>query len=226
MAVGFRRGRMPFPTRADPGFQIVHVPQDMTDARAAHRDHLHVALQELRVFRGAVQEFDPALPALLTLDPFDIPRSVRECPRPFKDTDRMAIIDHEIQTAARLQDALELQKPGFDQVVEVREHRARVDEIEGLIGKGQMRHDRGCGEVKRRGQLFLTPADSTRPEIHAPDFCLRRQIAEMANEPPTRDTPFENLSSLLDREAALAQDPAMVSMSSFPLCTQVSTDVQ
>ena len=127
MAVCFRRGRMPFPTRADPRFQIVHVPQDVTDARAAHTDHLRIAIQELRVFRGRCKSLiQSCQPCSCTR--FDVRRSIRGRSGPFKDTCRMAIVDCEIQTAARLQDAVEFQKPRFDQVVEVCEHRACVNQ--------------------------------------------------------------------------------------------------
>jgi hypothetical protein len=86
----------------------------MTDARAAHSDHLCIAPQELSVFWVAVQEIDPVLPALFTLHAFDVPRSVSGRPGSFKDTDCVAIIDGEIQTASRVKNALKLQKPSFD----------------------------------------------------------------------------------------------------------------
>jgi hypothetical protein len=86
----------------------------MTDARAAHSHHLCIAPQELRVFWRAMQEIDPLLPRLFTLHAFDVPRSVPGRPGSFKDTHCVAIIDGEIQTASRIQNALKLQKPSFD----------------------------------------------------------------------------------------------------------------
>jgi hypothetical protein len=108
----------------------------VTNAGAAYTHHLRVAPQELRVFWRAVQKLEPVLPRLLTLHALYVPGPVLGRSSPFKDTDGMAIVYCEIETSARLQNALELQKPSFHQVVEVRKNRARVNKIKGVFGKG------------------------------------------------------------------------------------------
>jgi hypothetical protein len=67
-----------------------------------------------------------------------VPRSAIGCSGAFKDSDRMAIVYREIKTSTPLQNALDFQKPDFNQVVQVRKNRARVNKIKCAFGKGQM----------------------------------------------------------------------------------------
>jgi len=86
------------------------------------------------------------------------------------DIDRVLVMDGEIEPASRTYNSLELQEPRVRKIIDMREDRSRVDQVEIGICEGEMRKAGGGDEFKGRAKMLLTSDNVGRLDVHTPDF--------------------------------------------------------
>ena len=114
-------------------------------------------------------------------------------------------MNRDVGPAARLQHAAELEHPGVGHVVDVREHRAGVDQVEIVVGKRQVGRRGGDAKVKRRAQILLAPEDMLAADVGAPNLSFVGDVFQAAEHAGPGDAQFQHAISRFDLVAGRGQ---------------------